>query len=1265
VTRVLLKSALVVAAIALTALIVAAGLAIWAAGSESGLRFVWERVVPRLPSGVSIETVNGRLVGSLVLGGIAIRTETLELRIERAELEWHPRALLAQTLDIERLDLRGVDIVRLSGEPPSARDEPFNLPERIDLPVDVAVARASLETFRYRASPESEPLLIERASLSGRLDHDALSLRDLAVHGPLFDLSAEASVVPRDAYETSGRVDWVFRPDAYPEARGSARFAGNREALAIEQRVEAPYDARADVRLTEPLTALRVDGELALDVPPAALGIEGLPVDTIGSTLRLRGSLDALDVTAHVKLAGQEVDGVEANLEGRYAGDALEIHALEIVEPAAGAAIRASGRVTPGGAQPTLELDATWAQLKWPLRGEAQVASHVGTLELRGTLNDYALALEGDLALADGTAGKVSVSGTGDAHALTLATIDVEALAGRILGRADAIWAPKLSGAVELTGVGLDPGVLLDGWPGRLGARVRAAATFEGEALTVELHELAIDGQLRDRAIDLTARGAYTVDTVRVDAFSLRSGATEVSARGTAGPSLALEWRLESPDLGDLGPELAGRITAHGELRGPRERPRVGVEARAQSVRFEGSDVDDFELAADVDVAGKGQSSLALAVTSARVQGIEIQQLRLTGDGDAARHGVALTATTSVGNAELALTGNVADPWTRRFAWSFALDTATLAYPELAPWRLREPAAGRITQAEAEIAQACWQSGTADLCIGASRGRDRTEARLALSNLRFDYFAALLAEPVQLDGDMSLEGTFDQPANGMPRFDVELRASRGLLVSGDAEQPHELAFGPADGRVSMSDDRFEGTLRVPFAEQGELEASARIGSGAGAPFGARSLDGRLLLDIASLDFVADLVTQVTNTQGTVSGDLGISGTVADPQVAGTLALAGGKATVPATNAELEDLELTLTGDGARGLTIGGQARSGGGSLGAVGRLALAGNGPEGRIAVDGDAFEVVDTVDAQVVVSPDLDLTLTHDGIELTGSVTVPRARLTPRDTGEAAVTASGDQVIVASRDEAVRAPTRPFAANVRLALGDDVQVDGYGLTGRLVGAIAIAEKPGEPTTGTGELRVENGVYEAYGQKLTIESGRVVFAGGPITQPGVDIEAVRRPTADIVVGARVRGLLAEPQLSVFSEPPMPQQEQLSYLVLGRPLESASASESSAMSRAALALGLKGGNFVSERINQNLGLDAFGIETDPGEAPTAAAFVIGKYLTPSLYVSYGIGLFDPVNTLKLRYAISKRWRLVTESSSEASGGDVIYNIERGR
>ncbi|MBA3563018.1 MAG: translocation/assembly module TamB domain-containing protein, partial [Gammaproteobacteria bacterium] len=160
----------------------------------------------------------------------------------------------------------------------------------------------------------------------------------------------------------------------------------------------------------------------------------------------------------------------------------------------------------------------------------------------------------------------------------------------------------------------------------------------------------------------------------------------------------------------------------------------------------------------------------------------------------------------------------------------------------------------------------------------------------------------------------------------------------------------------------------------------------------------------------------------------------------------------------------------------------------------------------------------------------------------------------------------------------------------------------------------------------------------------------------------IDVRAVRRPAEDILVGVEARGSLRQPDFSVFSEPPMSESEQLAYLVLGRPLEGGPASENSALARAALALGIKGGNYLTEQFGGNFGVDQIGIETEPGQSSEQAALVVGKYLSPELYVSYGVGLLEPVSTLKLRYALSSNWRLVTESSSVQSGGDLLYSIE---
>jgi translocation and assembly module TamB len=130
---------------------------------------------------------------------------------------------------------------------------------------------------------------------------------------------------------------------------------------------------------------------------------------------------------------------------------------------------------------------------------------------------------------------------------------------------------------------------------------------------------------------------------------------------------------------------------------------------------------------------------------------------------------------------------------------------------------------------------------------------------------------------------------------------------------------------------------------------------------------------------------------------------------------------------------------------------------------------------------------------------------------------------------------------------------------------------------------------------------------------------------------------------------------------------MTQGNQLSYLVLGRPLSGASVGEGSALSRAVLALGLKGGNVVAEKIGGKLGLDQFAVESNENRSSgdaQQASLVIGKYLTPKLYINYGIGLFDPASTLRMQYAISSSWKLVTESTGTASGGDFIYTIETG-
>ena len=169
------------------------------------------------------------------------------------------------------------------------------------------------------------------------------------------------------------------------------------------------------------------------------------------------------------------------------------------------------------------------------------------------------------------------------------------------------------------------------------------------------------------------------------------------------------------------------------------------------------------------------------------------------------------------------------------------------------------------------------------------------------------------------------------------------------------------------------------------------------------------------------------------------------------------------------------------------------------------------------------------------------------------------------------------------------------------------------------------------------------------------------FGGGPIDNPGLDVRASRTASDGVVAGLLVRGTLEEPIVTTFSDPAMSESEALAYIVLGRPLEQ-NAGDRSQVGTAAAALGLQRGNQIAGQLGRSLGLDEMRVEA--GSTLEEASLVAGTYLSPKLYVSYGVGLFEPISTFRLRYFLSRRWSIRAETGVQDSA-DLLFRIERGR
>jgi hypothetical protein len=94
--------------------------------------------------------------------------------------------------------------------------------------------------------------------------------------------------------------------------------------------------------------------------------------------------------------------------------------------------------------------------------------------------------------------------------------------------------------------------------------------------------------------------------------------------------------------------------------------------------------------------------------------------------------------------------------------------------------------------------------------------------------------------------------------------------------------------------------------------------------------------------------------------------------------------------------------------------------------------------------------------------------------------------------------------------------------------------------------------KSGKKLRATGQVRVVDGSYMAYGAKLSVKRGRLKFNDGPVNNPALDILALR-DVGTVRAGVKVTGTAEFPEVNLFSQPALPKKDILGYIFLGRPI----------------------------------------------------------------------------------------------------------------
>jgi translocation and assembly module TamB len=276
------------------------------------------------------------------------------------------------------------------------------------------------------------------------------------------------------------------------------------------------------------------------------------------------------------------------------------------------------------------------------------------------------------------------------------------------------------------------------------------------------------------------------------------------------------------------------------------------------------------------------------------------------------------------------------------------------------------------------------------------------------------------------------------------------------------------------------------------------------------------------------------------------------------------------------------------------------------------------------------------------------------------------------RDGKTVASTATGKKPSASSAD-ATNGAGFQIAADLVLDLGQRIKVIGTGVDARLQGSLNLRGTLPDAPRVVGTVNVVNGTYVAYGQRLEIDRGRLVF-NGPFDNPTLDIVALRK-NQSVEAGVALSGTALNPRLRLVSIPDRPDSEKLSWLVLGVGIENNRDNAQSAALQAATATFLGEGGSLSNSVAKTLGLDVLSIRaaptagltsaplTTPGLASTITnpsitavqqnVVTLGKRLSSRLYVSYEQGLRGVWNLLKIQYDISNRLSLRAQTGSESA------------
>jgi translocation and assembly module TamB len=1253
----------------------------WLCYTQSGLRFVLAQLDHVPKTSIKVDGVSGTLAGPLHIDLFELDDDYVHVSAKQIDLDLNPALLLSGWVALRGTIYQAA--VTLKQHTHSTNNTPINF-----LPHFLHVYASSL-VIHHASFTHYNGFNIEAAPVNARLrlNRRHLVLTRLDAQGEWFTAQGEFHLDSGSTLTLDSQLDATLKPGRSTPLRGKVGMKGSTTELNFIADIQQPNIAHATATLSFPNQTWLISGQAQsarwlldpwLHNPPLSFskGIFDYTLDDAG--LHIKGDIGVPEWA----VSPLHVDA-DAQFTKQNAKHVIVLKRADISERVSHTQTRTTGAIILTDSLPQLDLKSSWQHLQWPVGAKPEQAyfqSEHGAATLQGSM-PYQFEVEADVNTTGVASSTVAASGTLATDHLNVSQFNWQTWKGTLHGTAQLGFEKPRHWQFDVQAHDVDPAGLINQWPGAISFTAQGSGADVNNIATdfdISLHHLG--GTLRKQPVHGQGRITRHAREWLADNLNVHWGAASLTVDGRTGIQNDVRVHLDAPTLQYLDTGIQGQLTLQGSLQGTREQPHVTVQLQSSTLTYKSWNSTGLGLNADVDLSDETASHLSLSAKQIGYGNNTLSQLSINAQGQASSHELTLQAMldTPISDQQqlkMNVHGQYADKeelthksQIHQIQWIGKLTQLDVLDKQLRA-ALDHPAEFRFDR---DMQQKSVSLALRDLCIHVDDGHacasgewqndGQWQAQASINQLPLALEHTAANEVTRLNAvvnaSVDLHQKVDQPWLGDAKLDINNGVIRYQLA--DHEEALPITLGTAQINADTHTATASASLHIASDTVSEFSAIVNRGNDDIEDW---PLHGNFTLRSEDAKVIPIFVHEVDRAGGALTSEVNIAGTLGTPLLDGNVKLSNGELDFYRWNLSLRELQLNAQLNDDQ-LQFTAQGNAGQGALNASGNFQWRSQ-LDGKLQLSGNNLLLADSPEYHVLATPNLTFNISQangkGNIAVSGDVLIPSAKLQPQAiTNAVQVSADArfkdDQLY--GRDSSWRVDS-----DVKVKLGDDVRFDGMGLQGQLNGEVTTRLRTAAVATGRGEFGIDDGHYEAYGRKLDIKRGRLLFDNTPLDNPGLDIQAERVINdvnlGDITVGLNVRGFLRDPRLQFYSDPSMSQTQIVSYLVIGKPFDQLQGQETTTVRSATSSLALQGGSYLAGQLGRRIGLEEAGVETD---ANNQSAFVLGKFLSPRLYVSYGISLTQAINTLKLRYSVSKHWTIKTEAG-EAKSADVEFKIDR--